>query len=228
MKRRPREISVFSTSAIDLFASAMGAFIIIALVLIVNTSKTPAKNDGAPPTPTPSPTPTPIPPEPAPTPPFPGFEVEVPLGIVVEWLDRGVDIDLHVTHGGKTVYYANSAARWGILTRDERQGLNPKNREIFFCPRFDREESTGTYQVYLAYYTGDGSPAPYQVSGKIVIFPGTPAETSTPFRASVRSNHKGSPEVEPESPSPVALEFEVLLPPGSRGARDRDFQVRIR
>lgn len=40
MKRRPREISVFSTSAIDLFASAMGAFIIIALVLIVNKSPT--------------------------------------------------------------------------------------------------------------------------------------------------------------------------------------------
>lgn len=38
MKRRSREISVFSTSAIDLFASAMGAFIIIALVLIVNKS----------------------------------------------------------------------------------------------------------------------------------------------------------------------------------------------
>jgi hypothetical protein len=41
MKRRSREISVFSTSAIDLFASAMGAFIIIALVLIVNKSPTP-------------------------------------------------------------------------------------------------------------------------------------------------------------------------------------------
>jgi hypothetical protein len=226
MKRRSREISVFSTSAIDLFASAMGAFIIIALVLIVNTSKTPSRKTGAPPTPTPLPTPPP--PVPAPTPPFPGFEVEVPLGIVVEWRDRGIDIDLHVSHGGATVNYENRFARWGILTRDERTGLNEKNREIFFIPRFDKEASPGRYEVYLAFYTGDSASAPVAVSGEIVVFPGTPAEFSRPFRASVETSHKGSPEAEPDSPSPKSLEFEILLPAGSQGSRDQDFEVRIR
>lgn len=33
MKRRPREINVFSLSAIDLFACAMGAFILLSLIL---------------------------------------------------------------------------------------------------------------------------------------------------------------------------------------------------
>jgi len=228
VKRRSRDISVFSTSAIDLFASSMGAFIIIALILIVNTSQKSAKQEGSPPRPTPAPSPPPIPPEPAPTPLFSGFEVEVPLGIVVEWQDKGIDIDLHVNHKGKTVYFKNRVTRWGILTRDEQQAENAKNREIFFCPRFDRNESTGIYRVYLACYRGYDRPATYRVTGKIVVFPGTPAEISTPFHARVQSNHKGAPEVSPSSPSPTALEFEILLPPGSSGARDQDFQVIIR
>lgn len=44
MKRRSRDISVFSISAIDLFACAMGAFVILALILLQNK-----KNDEAPP-----------------------------------------------------------------------------------------------------------------------------------------------------------------------------------
>ena len=34
MKKRSRELNVFSISALDLFASAMGAFILITIVLI--------------------------------------------------------------------------------------------------------------------------------------------------------------------------------------------------
>ena len=39
MKKRSREISVFSISAIDLFACAMGAFVVISLILLQNKSK---------------------------------------------------------------------------------------------------------------------------------------------------------------------------------------------
>jgi Mg-chelatase subunit ChlD len=39
MKRRFRDISVFSISAIDLFACAMGAFVVISLILLENKSK---------------------------------------------------------------------------------------------------------------------------------------------------------------------------------------------
>ena len=44
MKRRSREISIFSMSALDLFASALGAFILIAIVIFPyfpNTARTP-------------------------------------------------------------------------------------------------------------------------------------------------------------------------------------------
>jgi uncharacterized protein YegL len=46
MKRRSRDISVFSISAIDLFACAMGAFVILALILLENKKDA----DTAPPT----------------------------------------------------------------------------------------------------------------------------------------------------------------------------------
>ena len=50
MKKRGREINVFSVSALDLFASALGAFILMTLVFIVfftMTSQESGKSDGA-------------------------------------------------------------------------------------------------------------------------------------------------------------------------------------
>ena len=45
MKRRPREISVFTISAIDLFACAMGAFILLSIVLFQYYLKTETPTD---------------------------------------------------------------------------------------------------------------------------------------------------------------------------------------
>lgn len=62
MKKRSREINIFSISALDLFASALGAFILVALVFMVffaMTSRTQA------------PAPTPVPECPQPTEPEP-------------------------------------------------------------------------------------------------------------------------------------------------------------
>lgn len=52
MKRRNREINVFSMSALDLFASALGAFILLAIVIFPyfpNTTRVPAPTSPAPP-----------------------------------------------------------------------------------------------------------------------------------------------------------------------------------
>ena len=54
MKRRNREINVFSMSALDLFASALGAFILLAIVIFPyfpNTARVPALASPTPPAP---------------------------------------------------------------------------------------------------------------------------------------------------------------------------------
>ena len=70
MKRRSREISIFSMSALDLFASALGAFILIAIVIFPyfpNTGRTPVVVMAAPaPDPPVCPPLTPCPPVPDP------------------------------------------------------------------------------------------------------------------------------------------------------------------
>ena len=80
MKRRSREISIFSMSALDLFASALGAFILLAIVVFPyfpNTSRSPVVVVAAPAPPDcppvlPCPPDVPCPPcPPAPTPPAP-------------------------------------------------------------------------------------------------------------------------------------------------------------
>lgn len=70
MKRRSREISIFSMSALDLFASALGAFILIAIVIFPyfpNTARTPMVVVAAP-SPEPCPPVIPCPPVPDPAP----------------------------------------------------------------------------------------------------------------------------------------------------------------
>ena len=97
MKRRNREISIFSMSALDLFASALGAFILIAIVIFPyfpNTARSPVVVVAAPdppvcpPIPPVTPCPAcPPPPPPCPAPPdepatsFPHLDLVVALDI---------------------------------------------------------------------------------------------------------------------------------------------------
>ena len=96
MKRRSREISIFSMSALDLFASALGAFILIAIVIFPyfpNTSRSPvvvvAATPDCPPVvpcpPAPPAPPAPSPPTPAPPAPpaaqFPHLDLIVALDV---------------------------------------------------------------------------------------------------------------------------------------------------
>ena len=48
MKKRSREINVFSVSALDLFASALGAFIVISLIFMVSFAARPSDADQPP------------------------------------------------------------------------------------------------------------------------------------------------------------------------------------
>lgn len=73
MKRRNREISIFSMSALDLFASALGAFILLAIVIFPyfpNTGLAPVVVIAGP-EPEPCPPVLPCPPVPGPCPPCP-------------------------------------------------------------------------------------------------------------------------------------------------------------
>ena len=75
MKQRSREINIFSISALDLFASALGAFILLSLVFVVfftMTAKTPA-----PEAPDPAPTQCPE----VPTPPLEPLTIASGLGM---------------------------------------------------------------------------------------------------------------------------------------------------
>ena len=91
MKRRNREISIFSMSALDLFASALGAFILIAVVIFPyfpNTGRSPVVVVAAP-EPEPCPPVLPCPPcapcpVPDPTPPatqFPHLDMVIALDV---------------------------------------------------------------------------------------------------------------------------------------------------
>ena len=84
MKRRSREISIFSMSALDLFASALGAFILIAIVIFPYFPNTSLASP-SPPVPAPACPPVrPCPPVPDPAPPttqFPHLDLVIALDV---------------------------------------------------------------------------------------------------------------------------------------------------
>ena len=100
MKRKSREINIFSMSALDLFASALGAFILIAIVIfpyfpntsprvVVPCPPVPAPPDPAPPVPCP-----PVPAAPVPAPPVPAPPVFTPSATQFPHLDLVIALDV--------------------------------------------------------------------------------------------------------------------------------------
>ena len=100
MKRRSREINIFSMSALDLFASALGAFILIAIVIfpyfpnasprvVVPCPPVPAPPDPAPPVPCP-----PVPAAPVPAPPVPAPPVFTHSATQFPHLDLVIALDI--------------------------------------------------------------------------------------------------------------------------------------
>ena len=106
MKQRSREINIFSISALDLFASALGAFILMSLVFMVfftMTAKTPA----------PDPTPEPAPPQcPA---------VEVPVAVDCPPMETPAPTPSPATLAALEQAEANLAACEADLARSQSQ-----------------------------------------------------------------------------------------------------------
>ena len=105
MKRRSREINIFSMSALDLFASALGAFILIAIVIFPyfpNTSPrvvVPCPPVPAPPAPAPPVPCPPVPAAPVPAPPVPAPPVFTHSATQFPHLDLVIALDITYSMG---------------------------------------------------------------------------------------------------------------------------------
>lgn len=157
MKRKNREINIFSMSALDLFASAMGAFILLMLVLLPYYLKS-------------SPPPPVCPPcercEICPPPgkkgsPTPPVIMDKLILIKMNWEKYG-DIDLYIKAPNGTYYYKNpkippSESR---LTIDDKKG-GPKAIELWV----GTDPVPGNYRVCFKHY--NGYLFPYRVWGQL-------------------------------------------------------------
>jgi len=165
MRRKSAELNIFSMSALDLFASALGAFILIVLILLPYYKK----QDPVPPTPTPEicpapvpipvcpacPTPAPVPICPPPVPPSVEFADNL-LVLSMDWYEIG-DIDLYVTTPDGTYSYSNEYIRGkpGRFTIDNRDGRDDDKPAIEMWKSYN--PSPGSYKACFKYYgKGDG------------------------------------------------------------------------
>ena len=103
MKRRSREISIFSMSALDLFASALGAFILIAIVVFPYFPNTTVACPAAQVCPVPAPVPScpicPSAPTPDPAPPsyeFPHLDLVIALDITGSMGEQVADLKAEI------------------------------------------------------------------------------------------------------------------------------------
>ncbi len=163
MRRKDRELNIFSMSALDLFASALGAFILITLVLMpyyLKQTPTPEPQEPqscpeipAPPVCPVCPTPQPAPECPTPT------RVEVPIimdkMLLIEMLWQNAnDIDLHVITPDGTFFYNRKviANKPGQMLIDDTNGgtsrAPAKELWLTFSP------TPGNYEICYHYYGG--------------------------------------------------------------------------
>ena len=161
MKKLNREINVFSMSALDLFASALGAFILIVVVLMPYYLKSGTVLQ----CPTPEPTPLcPICPTPTPTPTCPEPTREVTdnlLVIEMEWSARA-DVDMHVhTPNGEFFFGRTSiSGKPGKFTLDNTEG-GPNSLEIWKA----YNPSPGNYRVCFKLFNKRGASGSVRVRG---------------------------------------------------------------
>ncbi len=168
MARKNREINVFNLSFLDVLSCALGAVI---LVLVLIPDPKPTKCPDPKPCPVcrecptcpvcqqcPTPKPCPVCQE---CPTCPDCKEDVAILISISWKaqdDRKVDIDLHVEPPGgyPEIYYRNKETkRNGILvmklTHDNTGGAHAP--EVFFSPRAPE----GDWTIYVKYYAGSAS-----------------------------------------------------------------------
>ncbi|NOQ65404.1 MAG: hypothetical protein GQ582_12910, partial [Methyloprofundus sp.] len=161
MRRKSTELNIFSMSALDLFASALGAFILIVLILLPYYKK---QQTTAAPTPQVCPVPVPIPecpacPVPAPVPDCPPMPeptlkfADNLLVIEMNWAKRG-DIDLYVETVDGTYSYQQKyiSGKPGRLTLDNQKGGTSSSPAFEIWKSF--QPTPGEYKVCYEYYKG--------------------------------------------------------------------------
>lgn len=161
MKRNNNEgTSVYSTSAIDLFCSAMGVFMLICFIAFAQIKEeTPPEPMPSPPEPAP-PAPPPEPTPPAPAPPQTKRGLPDPMMVAVCKWELQSDVDLCVRYhspGQTSCWFAYGESRrthsdigfyGGLLHDDRGAGRNQVKTEqwALFATK------VGTYEVYLSLY----------------------------------------------------------------------------
>ena len=141
MKRRSREISIFSMSALDLFASALGAFILIAIVIFPyfpNTARSPVVVVAAPDPPDCPPVPPcppdvpcpPCPPAPAapPAPPatqFPHLDLVIALDVSGSMGDRIASLKVEVDQLSSVLIGLTPSLGMGVVAFGDRDWQRP-------------------------------------------------------------------------------------------------------
>lgn len=175
MKRKGTgEISVYSTSAIDLFCSAMGVFMVICFIAFAQQQQT------SPPEPQPDPVPpAPVqpPPPPEPAPPAPEVKkkgLSTPIMIAqCEWKSCS-DIDLVVRYcppQGQAIWFCFDGSRssvrrrthegfYGGLLHDEVSSPSPQTKTEQWAVLANHP---GKYEVYLVMYVSSASPTETKV-----------------------------------------------------------------
>ena len=161
MQRKLRDTTIFSLSALDLFCSAMGVFMVLCFIVFpYYQNDTPT-----PPAPAPAPAPAPVPaPAPAPAPrPVVQKEVIAGLTIALKWeitlSDGGTvsmnDVDLHVDApkpGGGRLHYYYKKPKFSCspaqLVTDSMNGGN----EVWVHP----SATPGEYKVSYLFYSFHG------------------------------------------------------------------------
>ncbi|SDX32831.1 hypothetical protein [Marinobacter mobilis] len=174
MRRKDRELNIFSMSALDLFASALGAFILITLILIPYYLKQGPQEEPVPlecPIPEPAPEcpvcppPTPIPECPPPTP----AEVRIADNLLImqmSWSQRA-DVDMHVkTPDGEYNYQRVSIpGAPGRFTLDNRSGGTAERPALEIWMAYN--PTPGTYEICYNLYSTGQARLPVRVGGRL-------------------------------------------------------------
>jgi hypothetical protein len=142
VRRRNREINIFSVSVLDLFASGMGVFALLAVILFpyyLKSDTTVVKNSKS------------------------GF-----LAVVVQWTAKNHDVDLHVINPKGNEFFFQAHNQDGthfpevqaFLTVDSQHG---PGAEVWLEP----QPMTGDYQLFATLYDRHENPNTTVLKGKI-------------------------------------------------------------
>lgn len=126
MKRRSREISIFSMSALDLFASALGAFILIAIVIFPyfpNTARSPVVVTAAPECPPVLPCPPAAPAPPATQ--FPHLDLVIALDVTGSMGNRIANLKAEVDPLGRVLNGLTPSLGMGVVAFGDRLWQRP-------------------------------------------------------------------------------------------------------